>query len=171
MSDPVSQARPNRPQRRGEGRPQERQRPNVIFSMHIQVRQDGTLREVPLVTRGLSALHFWAWWTTPSSIVLLPPLLTCSQRLAQMSLELGFLRPTSKSFWNAWPRTNRMQKPQTTSEKVNTPPDGFIVSTDRTECCSWCCRMGHTRKALRRHKVTPRGRTASDANGATVDYS
>ena len=28
-----------------------------------------------------------------------------------------------------------------------------------------------TTRALRRHKVTPRGRTASDANGAAVDYS
>ena len=68
---------------------------------------------------------------------------TWSQRMALMSLELGFLRQTSTSLSAAWPRTTRMQKPQTTSEKVNTPPDGFIVSTDRPECCIWCCRMGH----------------------------
>ena len=68
---------------------------------------------------------------------------TWSPRLAQMSLERGFLRPTSTSFWTAWRRTTRIQKPQTTSEKVNTPPNGSIVGTDRTECCIWCCRMGH----------------------------
>ena len=32
-------------------------------------------------------------------------------------------------------------------------------------------RLRTTRRVLRRRKVTPRGRTASDANGAAVDYS
>ena len=83
-----------------------------------------------------------------------------------------------------------MQKPQTTSEKVNTPPDGFVVGTDRIECCIWCYsnlqdgspifrwkreprpaaglapRPRTTRRVLRWHKVTPRGRTASDADSA-----
>ena len=62
-----------------------------------------------------------------------------------------------------------MQKQQTTSEKVSTPPDGFIVSTDIPECCIWCCRMGQLSSEGKR---SPAGggagaETEDDDEGAT----
>ena len=88
-----------------------------------------------------------------------------------------------------------MQKQQTTSEKVNTPLDGFIVGTDRTGCCIWCYRMDHLSSEGKRSPEAPTGggvgaeteddeegatpaqsevkgpgQTASDAAGAAVDY-
>ena len=75
--------------------------------------------------------------------------------------------------------------------KLNTLQDGFVVGTDRIECCigvaGWVTYLQKerepllavglatsprtTRRALRRHKVMLRGRTASEAAGTTVDYS
>ena len=49
----------------------------------------GSTRMARCAMRPFSARRFWAWWTTPSSVALLPALTTLSQRLARMPLEAG----------------------------------------------------------------------------------
>ena len=120
-----------------------------LFSLCIyRFDEDGTRREAPLLSQAFLGLVDHSFFRCPFASID-ESMTTLSQRLAQMSLERGFLRPTSTSMWGCIAkesaRTTRMQKPQTTSgsEKVKTPPDGFIISTDRPECYIWCCRMSH----------------------------